>query len=46
MPVRDALWALVFNQAARGAESRQRRSSAGGVVQWRVFQKPELFLDR
>jgi hypothetical protein len=43
--VRDALRALLFNQAARGAGSQQRRSPSGDVVQWRVFQEPELFSD-
>jgi hypothetical protein len=45
MPIRDALRALLFNQGARGAGSQQRRSPAGDVVQWRFFQKPELFSD-
>jgi hypothetical protein len=46
MPVRDALRALLFNQAARGAGSQQWRSPASDVVKRRVFKQTELFPDR
>jgi hypothetical protein len=45
-PVRDALRALLFNQAARGAGSQQWRSPASDVVKRRAFKQTELFPDR
>jgi hypothetical protein len=46
MPVRVALRALLFNQAACGAGSQQWRSPASDVVKRRVFKQTELFPDR
>ena len=45
-PVRDALRALLSNQAARGAGSQQWRSPASDVVKRRAFKQTELFPDR
>jgi hypothetical protein len=45
-PVRDALRALLSNQAARGAGSQQWRSPASDVMKRRAFRQTELFPDR
>jgi hypothetical protein len=43
--VRGALRALLFNQSARGAGSRQWLSPASDVVKRRVLKQTELFAD-